>query len=241
MKTASHLQDGKAVSANLNTSLHYAHLERTVRQAARALGRHGLVHAYGHCSQRLDSNSFLVCAPKPMATIGTNDKGSVVSLDGDLPPGVLGEVRIHREIYRRRPDVGGIVRSMPPKVMSLSALGRTPRRLHGMGAYFVPEIPLWDDPQLIRDDTSAEQLAQLIAANTALVMRGNGAIVAAPSLEEAVVLTWYLEDAARIEIDCLPEANLAQELSQDEARQRATKSGRIFERMWDYLTYMDPE
>lgn len=122
--------------------------ELLVRKAARALGRHGLVHAYGHCSQRLNENEFLVCAPKPLGMIGPSDKGMIVSVDEPLPENVLGEVRIHREIYRNRPDVGGVVRSMPPQLMSLSVLGKTPRILHGMGAYFYPAVPLWNDPPI---------------------------------------------------------------------------------------------
>lgn len=215
--------------------------ERTVRRAARALGRHGLVHAYGHCSLRLDAEHFLVCAPKPLGTILPGEPGIVVPLDGELPPDVLGEVRIHREIYRRRADVGGIVRSMPPRAMSLSVLGRTPRALHGMGAYFAPRAPLWDDPQLVRTDAQAEALAELLGAAPALVMRGNGVVTAAPSLEDAVVLTWYLEDAARIEIDCLHAGASPIVLTDDEAQRRATRAGRIFERMWDYLTFGDAE
>lgn len=75
----------------------------------------------------------------------------------------------------------------------------------------------------------------------AIVLRGNGAVVVGDSLKDAVVLTWYLEDAARIELDCLPATDQVREINLDEAKRRATKSGRIFERMWDYLTYGDPE
>lgn len=212
-----------------------------VRRAARALSRHGLVHAYGHCSVRLDEHHFLVCAPKPLGTILPGETGSVVAIDGDLPPEVLDEVRIHREIYRRRPDVGGIVRSMPPHVMSLSVLRRTPRVLHGMGSYFAPRTPLWDDPLLVRDDDRAVKVAQAMGPAPALVMRGNGVVVAGLSLEETVVLTWYLEDAARIEIECqtFPEEPVG--LTEQEIQVRRTRTGRIFERMWDYLTFGDPE
>lgn len=216
-------------------------IDRTVRLAARALGRHGLVHAYGHCSQRVDAEHFLVCTAKPMITIAPGEAGTLVPINGPLPDGVLGEVRIHREIYRRRPDVGGIVRSMPPRAMSLSALGRTPRVLHGMGSYFSPGAPLWDDPQLIRDDTSAEQLAEMFGDGAALVMRGNGMVTASDSVQSAVVLAWYLEDAARVELDCLASGVPAKPLSHDEATRRATRAGLIFERMWDYLTFGDPE
>src|SRR3546814_8479519 len=40
--------------------------QRLVRVAARALARHGLVHAYGHCSLRLDERHFLVAPSKPL-------------------------------------------------------------------------------------------------------------------------------------------------------------------------------
>ncbi len=226
--------------APVNNSVH-ENQDILVRKAARALSRHGLVHAYGHCSQRVDDKHFLVCAPKPMGTIAAGEPGTLVSLDGELPPHVLAEVRIHREIYRNRPDVGGIVRSMPPFIMSLSAIGRTPRILHGMSSYFSPEIPLWNDPQLVRNDESAAQTAMLLGDKRAIVLRGNGAVVAGESIQDAVVLTWYLEDAARVELDCLPLSGDVLELSVDEAMVRATRSGRIFERMWDYLTYGDPE
>lgn len=215
--------------------------ERTLRRAARALGRHGLVHAYGHCSLRVDDAHFLVCAPKPLGTIEPGEAGTLVPIHGDLPAEVLGEVRIHREIYRRRPEVGGVVRSMPPKAMSLSVMGRTPLPTHGMGAYFAPVIPLWNDPQLVRSDSDAQRVAAQMGDASAIVMRGNGVVVAAPSVEDAVVLTWYLEDAARIELDCLAAGLAPIRLTEDEAHARATRSGRIFERMWDFLTHGDPE
>ena len=217
--------------------------ERRVRMAARAAGRHGLAHAYGHCSLRLDAVHFLVCAPQPMGLIEPGEHGTVVSVHAPLPGTVLGEVRLHQQIYARRPDVRGIVRSMPPSVMALGTARRTPRPRHGMGAYFGAGARLWDDPQLVRDDERAAQVAEALDDANAIVMRGNGAVVAAASLEKALCLTWYLEDAARIELQLLG-AGLADSgaiLSPAECKARATDAGGIFERMWQYLTAHDPE
>ncbi|MGD7409191.1 class II aldolase/adducin family protein, partial [Ralstonia pseudosolanacearum] len=102
---------------------------------------------------------------------------------------------------------------------------------------------LWDDPQLLRDDAAASALAETLGDGTAVVMRGNGTVVVADSLAKAVVLTWYLEDAARLELAVLgaglePEATM---LSETECSRRATSAGLIFERMWDHLTAGDPE
>ncbi|MGI4717323.1 MAG: class II aldolase/adducin family protein [Janthinobacterium lividum] len=217
--------------------------QRSLRIAARALARAGLVHAYGHCSLRLDAGHFLVCAPKPMALITADDAGVVVPVDGPLPDGVLGEVRIHQHIYRDRPETGSVMRSMPQTVMSLSTARCTPQRRHGMGAYFPAPVPLWDDPQLIRTDEQAAGVARTLGDGNVVVMRGNGAVIAAPTLEKALVLTWYLEDAARVELQ-VRSAGLEGPgvvLDESEAALRATGAGRIFERMWDYLTAGDPE
>ncbi|HRQ65926.1 MAG TPA: hypothetical protein PKZ76_13875, partial [Xanthomonadaceae bacterium] len=62
--------------------------ERLVRVAARALGRHGLVHAYGHVSLRLDERRFLVGASKPLGLLQPEDTGTVVEVDGPLPEDV---------------------------------------------------------------------------------------------------------------------------------------------------------
>ena len=127
--------------------------------------------------------------------------------------------------------------------MSLSTLRLTPQARHGFGSYFHPEIPLWDDPLLIRSDEPAERLAAAMGGSRAIVMRGNGLITAGESLEEAVVLAWYAEDAARVELDVLAAGGAGDPalLTAEEARIRATWSGRILERMWDYLTDGDPE
>jgi HCOMODA/2-hydroxy-3-carboxy-muconic semialdehyde decarboxylase len=73
-------------------------------------------------------------------------------------------------------------------------------------------------------------------------MRGNGAVTAGDSLQEAVVLAWYLEDMCRIELAALS-AGLAEApvIPPQAAAARATKAGMIFERMWSFLTAGDPE
>lgn len=215
----------------------------TVRKAARALGRSGLVHAYGHCSMRLDTSTFLVCPASPPGLVNVGEECTVLQIHERLPESVLGEVRLHQQIYQNRADINGVVRFMSPKMMSLAAMGLSPKPRHGFGAYFAPSVPLWDDPQLIRDDERAQKVICLMGEAKAVLMRGNGAVVAGQSLEEAVVLAWYLEDSCRIELDVLASgmAQHAPVLSNEEAAQRATKAGRIFERMWQFLTNDDEE
>ncbi len=217
--------------------------ETKVRIAARALGRHGLVHAYGHCSARLDAENFLVCPSKPMGLTEIGDKCLNVPVDGPLPGGVLGEVRLHQQIYKNRPEAGGVVRFMSPNMMALAALGCVPKPRHGFGTYFAPGVGLWNDPQLVRDDEKAVGVYAAMGESNAVMMRGNGAVTMGPSLEEAVVMAWYLEDACRVELEALRcgFAETAPLISDEECKARATRAGLIIERMWDFLTHGDPE
>ncbi|HEX7781589.1 MAG TPA: class II aldolase/adducin family protein [Sphingobium sp.] len=217
---------------------------RDVRLAARAMARHGLAHAYGHTSARIDARHFLCSPAQPLGTVDAGDPGVIIPIDGALPDRALPEVRIHREIYRRRPDVGGVCRFQSPSVMALSALGETPRALHGLGAYFAPRPPLWSDVQLVRDDERAAAVADAMGNSAAIVLRGNGSVTAGASIAEAAAFAFYLEDAARIELALLPTRGAGpepQEYTTDEAARRAVKAGALIERMWHFLCFGDPE
>ena len=227
-------------------------LQRSLRMAARALGRTGLVHAYGHCSVKPHKplnaeirrdGQFLVCAPEPMGTIRVTDENQWAPIVGQLPKGVLGEVRIHQFIYQKRPEINAVCRIMSPKVMTLSTLGEAPKPRHGLGAYFGADIPVWMDPRLLRDDDSAEQLVDHMGSCNAVVMRGNGAVVAGESLEETLAYAFFLEDAARVELEVRGMGYGQNDflLSPDEITARQVKAGRVFDRMWRYLTDGDPE
>ena len=168
----------------------------------------------------------------------------MVPLEGELPPGVLGEVRIHREIYRLRPKIGGICRFQSPCVIALSSLGETPHALHGQGTYFAPAPPLWPGVALIRDDEAAREVAQLMGNSAAIVLSGNGSVTAGETLEEAAAFAFFLEDAARVELlalSAVAAGQIPRRYSPAEVDARAVKAGGIFERMWQFLCFGDPE
>lgn len=217
--------------------------QRRVRIAARALARHNLVHAYGHASARLDRDHFLVCAPKPMGLIGKGEIGDVVPIDGPLPENVLGEVRCHQRIYAARPDVNGVCRVFPRNVLTLSTFRKTPKARIGFGSYFHPQPPLWDDPLLIRSDEQAVEFAKCLGDARAIVMRGNGAVCVGSSIEECTVMAFYLEESAGTELAVLATGKTAESVcfTDDQVAIRATGSGRIYERLWEYMTAGDPE
>ncbi|MEQ8935919.1 MAG: class II aldolase/adducin family protein [Amphiplicatus sp.] len=210
--------------------------EKLVQAAAHALARAGLVHAYGHCSARLDDSCFLVCAAGPMG-LAHLGHGSLCHVNGALPEGVLGEVRVHQQIYRLRKEIRGVCRIMPPATMALSAVGVAPAPRHGIGAFLGDGPAFWQDPRLLRDDKAAAALAAAMGNSNCIVMRGNGAVTAADSLEKAVTLAWFLEDAARVEERARRLGYVDDgRLSEEEIVARNNWSGGVVERMWRYLT-----
>ena len=223
------------------TAINEASTASRIRVAARTLAKAGLVHAYGHCSMRLGEHQFLVSPAKPLGLLAADDAPVMVATTGELPKGALPEVIAHQHIYRRRAEVGGVVRFQSPHVMTLSALGRTPRALHGFGSYFAPCPPLHSDPRLVRDEATAATLVERMGGARAIVMRGNGAITAGASLEEAVALAWYLEDAARVELAVLNTGLEPQVFTADEVRDRAIDVGSMLQRMWNWMSANDPE
>ncbi|MES2191402.1 MAG: class II aldolase/adducin family protein [Pseudomonadota bacterium] len=217
--------------------------QRLVRVAARALAKAGLVTAFGHCSQRLSDEEFLVCAAQPMGLIQAGEPGTVVRVDGPLPDGVLGEVRMHQQIYRRRTEVKAICRFLSPQVMALAAMGMSPSARHGFSSYFYPRVPMWADPALVRNDAAASGVADVMGDACAVIVGVNGAVTAADSMQKAVSLAWLLEDSARVELAVRAAGGQAHVTFPDEtsAKNRATWDGRIAERLWDYMTAGDAE
>jgi HCOMODA/2-hydroxy-3-carboxy-muconic semialdehyde decarboxylase len=209
--------------------------ETDVTLAARALARHRLVHAYGHVSARVATGAFVVTPAHPLGRV-QRDTGLVVCpIDGALPAEALPEVRAHQAIYRVRVDVRGICRFQSPHVIALSAVGRVPRALHGLGAYFAPAPPLWDDPALVRDPERAAAVADRLGGGRAIVLRGNGAIAVGASVREAACHAFFLEDAARIELLALATGAAAVPYTAKQAAQRAGGDARLYDRMWEYL------
>jgi HCOMODA/2-hydroxy-3-carboxy-muconic semialdehyde decarboxylase len=220
-----------------------AAIHRRIHEGGRALARAGLATAFGHCSIRRSDATFIVTAAKPPSRMRASDVGSIVPVGGPLPPGVLGEVRLHREIYRRRGDVGAVCRFASPQVIALAAMGLAPSARHGFGAYFYPRPPLWPGTALIRDDASAARVAEMLEGHAALVLGVNGAITAASSLERCIALAWFLEDAARVELTVRAAGGAScgtPFASAREAEARATWEGRVAERVWEHLVGRPP-
>jgi len=207
-------------------------LRLAVARACRVLAHAGLAEdVLGHVSVRTGPDSLLVrCRGPREAGLLFSTPGDVheVGFDGphDLPAGyrVPGELPIHVETLRSRPDAVAVLHAHPPALVTVDLAGLALRPV--VGAYNIPAmamaragIPVYPRAVLIsRADLAREMLAAMGGA-PACVLRGHGLTSTGSSVEEAVIRALNLESLARVILGAaqaggrpadLPEADVAE-------------------------------
>jgi HCOMODA/2-hydroxy-3-carboxy-muconic semialdehyde decarboxylase len=208
-------------------------LHRELRMMGRALDRAGLAGPFGHCSRRVDADTFLVTPPHPLRVLTTR-ACVAVPVNGPLPAGVLPQVRLDQAVYRARPDVGAIATVEPAAVVALAMAERGIGPGDPGGAYFGPGPARHDGPESPEDDTGAAALAAALGARAALVRPGGGAVVVGESPAQALALAVFLEQASAAALRRPCDDHRPPPPAPGWAERRA-------ERMWEYLTAGDPE
>jgi 3,4-dihydroxyphthalate decarboxylase len=134
--------------------------------------------------------------------------GHVVPLHGEppgLPGGYLppGELPIHTEVLRRRPEVQAVVHAHPPAVITADLAGLSLRPI--VGAYNIPAtrlardgIPVYPRGVLIRRAELAAEMADAMGDSPVCVLRGHGVTTTGATVAEAVIRALNLEALARI-------------------------------------------
>jgi HCOMODA/2-hydroxy-3-carboxy-muconic semialdehyde decarboxylase len=178
-----------------------AELVRLMVTGCQILSDQGLVEGFGHLSARLPSGQVLMTPRKPLALVQPEDLVTL-DLDGQVVRGARPalEVAMHLAVYRARPDVQAIARTHSRACAVLGVLGWPVRAVHGFGCHLGAVVPVYDDVGLVHDRAAGEAVAAALGAHAALLLRGNGTLVTAPSLVEAVVRAIWLEEAAAIQL-----------------------------------------
>lgn len=104
---------------------------------------------------------------------------------------------VHPAIYKARPDVNAIVHAHPLHAIVLSTLDDAFIPLNNPGTLFHDKIKVYKSHGQVSTNERAEEIAKLLGDGMAILQRGHGTIVVGKSLEEAVLATIYLEEAAR--------------------------------------------
>jgi ribulose-5-phosphate 4-epimerase/fuculose-1-phosphate aldolase len=158
----------------------------------------------GHVSIRDENDRNVMWINSRKASRSTLTGNDIVPVDlaagvrigpGDEPPS---EYHIHREIYKRRPDVGSIVHSHPEFINTLSIAQVKLRWVITVNP-FIPDggAPVFDSPVLICTEARGAALAQALGDANIVVMRQHGTVTVGTYVKEAVVRMMNAEDNAR--------------------------------------------
>ncbi|MEV7813524.1 class II aldolase/adducin family protein [Streptomyces flaveolus] len=190
-------------------------LREHIALACRVLAVTGLVeHILGHVSARTGPETLLVRGRGPEErglTFTVVEDVQEVTLDGegDLPPGwrAPGELPIHSEVLRARPEVTAVVHAHPPAVVAASVAELPWIPL--IGSYDIPAarlahegIPVWPRSALIRRRDLGEQMAAALGDRPVAVLRGHGLVAVgtgdpAHAVAQAVTRALAVDSLAR--------------------------------------------
>jgi L-fuculose-phosphate aldolase len=134
----------------------------------------------------------------------THDNILTIDLEGKVIAGGgrrHSEVFIHSAIYKTRPDVQSVVHTHPPYAVALSATGRPMRCFSQPAALFYQELGIYADTiNLIRTPEMGAAVARALGPHRAALLKNHGVVVVGGTVEEAVINTIMLENAAMIQM-----------------------------------------
>lgn len=172
-----------------------------------------VVDAFGHVSVRhpLRTDHFLLARNVAPVQVTADDilefelDGTAVNARGHR---LYLERFIHGSIYRKRPDVMAVVHSHSPAVVPFTISRRSKLRpVCHMSGFLGAGVPLFEirnhagnaSDLLISNDDLGRSLANTLGGADAVLMRGHGSTVVAPSLKLAVYRAVYAEVNAKIQ------------------------------------------
>lgn len=169
-----------------------------VALACRVMAVAGLFDMHGHISLREGDlayingrrSSRISVTPAQVAVVRVAD-GTVVS--GEPPS----ETALHLGCYRARPEIRSVSHFHPLAATAFATVGKPLITAFNAGAPFGRVVPVYDDPDLVRNDEQGRALAKDLKDHRAVLLRGHGVAVVAEDIPRCVTLSLYLEENAK--------------------------------------------
>lgn len=196
-----------------------------VARACRAMAVAGLFDMHGHISVRDGDVIYINDRRSSRATLRTDQVAVVRIADGATvhgePPS---ETALHLACYRARADVGSAAHFHPLYATAFATSGRPLVCAYNAGVPFGREVPVYDDPDLVRNDDQGREVARSLGTHRGALLRGHGVIVVGEDVPTCVTASLYLEESAKRLAHTVP-LGPAKEYSADEIR-------RVGESLW---------
>jgi HCOMODA/2-hydroxy-3-carboxy-muconic semialdehyde decarboxylase len=216
--------------------------------AGRILADHDLLDGWGHVSVRHDKdpNRYLMSRGLSAELVTAKD---IIEFDLDSRPvdtrglplsGLFTERYIHGEIYKLRPDVIAVVHTHAPSLIAFGDTKVPLKPMYHRAAFIAFGIPVFEirekagmTDMLIRNMTLGHDLAEALGDHPAILMRGHGAAITAPTLQRVVARTIFLSLNATLQADAMRMGAPITYLDIEEARKIEAREGHGLARTWE--------
>jgi L-ribulose-5-phosphate 4-epimerase len=186
---------------------HVAEARKSVLEAARMIVAAGTISRSGHgnISARVGNTDRIVLTAVGGITDLRDEHLALLTLDGDvlegrLDPAAAEITHMHTEVYRRRPDVGGVIHTHAPFVTAYAVANRPIDCIYeGMARFdIVDPVPV----AAYAPRGSEESVGNIVAAITdrskAVLLQNHGILTFAESPTAAARVLTVLEEAAEL-------------------------------------------
>jgi ribulose-5-phosphate 4-epimerase/fuculose-1-phosphate aldolase len=216
--------------------------------AYRILADHNLLDGWGHVSVRhnKDPNRYLMARGMSADMVTAKD---IIEFDLDSRPvdthglpmsGLFTERYIHGEIYKHRPDVVAVVHTHAPSIIPFGDTKVPLKPMYHRAAFIAFGVPVFEirdkagmTDMLIRNAKLGEYLAGVLGDHPAVLMRGHGAAITAPTLQRVVARTIFLSLNASLQAEAMKMGAPITYLDLEEAKLIEAREGHGLARTWE--------
>jgi len=118
-------------------------------------------------------------------------------LDGDVPSGASGDVRLHQAVYRTNTRAGAVIHSHGPYTVAMTLHGEDFVPPDFEGQLYFPRVPVLQVPYTVYFEQAAGHVARALAESCICVVRGHGVYAWGEDLNQAYKWTCSLELSAK--------------------------------------------
>lgn len=226
------------MNANLSTLLD------NLVAANRILAGLGIVDGFGHVSARHPDHPdrFLISRSLAPELVTRDDimelhlDGSPVGSDARKP---YLERFIHGEIYRKRADVQSVVHSHAPSVVPFTSSSIRLRPICHMGSFLRNGVSVFEirdrfkaTDMLVTNPDQGAALADVLATDTVVLMRGHGFCSVGQTIPIAVFRAVYTQNNAELQSRTIALGGEVTYLADDEAALSEATNRAVVERPW---------
>jgi ribulose-5-phosphate 4-epimerase/fuculose-1-phosphate aldolase len=233
---AAHAEDAKPIDPAVLDDL---------AAASRILADQDVVDAFGHVTVRHPTNPERFLMTRSLApALATPADVVELDLDGNdvnkTGKTLFLERFIHAEIYRARRDVMAVVHSHSPAVIPFGVTKVPMRAMFHNSAFLARGVPVFDIREkfgatnmLVSNREIGHALAETLGDKAALLMRGHGDVIVAPTLPLAVFRAVYTEVNARLQAQAIGLGGPIEALTAEEGQKAEDVNAQIVGRAWD--------